>query len=489
MSGPYDIQRRTEYPNGGTLHDSPFRQNVSLAGSHEDKQCFCAHNELFHSPSTQFIDFATGFSDVGFVTLITWGMLKQKGPSVLLLFAFEFMILGVMITISAAKYLLFVNSAGSEGEPVRCCVKNVWLFYLDFTADLLRLFLLLIFFMIICTYYGLPIHLIREIWVTFYGLRDRILKFIQYRRLLRVLDHFPKATEEEMKDTICTICQDEMEDAIKLPCGHVFHKHCLHSWLFYDQRCPNCQTPISISMNMVNGEPEPAPNQAQQGAPAQNIPSAPASEQKSNASPAVESKKPVYARNPYWAPPTVAPAPTPTGEFIAPVQQTAPLPHIPFMIPSGISYGQPLTGASKEVLLRVSQRQTLMLQQHVDFLQSQLASTFQMLQQQLSLQEQLMKTQTTQEMATKLNSENKTTVQTDGKKDEKVLDEKHGAGADILGNENSSAAEEKEVISTVMKETSLEAHESDAAGKIRAARLQKFNSLSRQSTLEKDEKE
>jgi len=62
------------------------------------------------------------------------------------------------------------------------------MFYLEFTSDLIRLFLYLIFFMIISTYYGLPIHLIRELCITFYNLKERIGKFIQFRKLTKNLN-------------------------------------------------------------------------------------------------------------------------------------------------------------------------------------------------------------------------------------------------------------------------------------------------------------
>lgn len=46
----------------------------------------------------------------------------------------------------------------------------------------------------------------------------------------------------------CTICLDDFEDDDKLielvECRHVFHKHCLHSWLDQKKSCPNCQHSI-----------------------------------------------------------------------------------------------------------------------------------------------------------------------------------------------------------------------------------------------------
>ncbi|KAJ9461063.1 E3 ubiquitin-protein ligase RING1 [Diplonema papillatum] len=42
----------------------------------------------------------------------------------------------------------------------------------------------------------------------------------------------------------CTVCQDgysEGEDAVKMPCGHVFHADCLTPWLKEHNSCPTCR--------------------------------------------------------------------------------------------------------------------------------------------------------------------------------------------------------------------------------------------------------
>ena len=51
---------------------------------------------------------------------------------------------------------------------------------------------------------------------------------------------FPDATEEELDaaDRICIICREPMTSAKKLRCGHMFHFHCLRSWLERQQTCP-----------------------------------------------------------------------------------------------------------------------------------------------------------------------------------------------------------------------------------------------------------
>ncbi|KAL6742811.1 hypothetical protein Aduo_015920 [Ancylostoma duodenale] len=48
-------------------------------------------------------------------------------------------------------------------------------------------------------------------------------------------------------DATCIICRDEMTPEStpkRLPCGHVFHTHCLRSWFQRQQTCPTCRTDI-----------------------------------------------------------------------------------------------------------------------------------------------------------------------------------------------------------------------------------------------------
>lgn len=42
-------------------------------------------------------------------------------------------------------------------------------------------------------------------------------------------------------DATCIICREEMTNAKKLICGHLFHVHCLRSWLERQQTCPTCR--------------------------------------------------------------------------------------------------------------------------------------------------------------------------------------------------------------------------------------------------------
>ena len=46
-------------------------------------------------------------------------------------------------------------------------------------------------------YFGLPLHLVRELYITFYTLKERLNKFLRYRRLAKALEErFPDASPE-----------------------------------------------------------------------------------------------------------------------------------------------------------------------------------------------------------------------------------------------------------------------------------------------------
>lgn len=166
------------------------------------------------------------------------------GPSVLLLFAFEYLILASTVCSTFSKYALHVNDLRLGG---RWDDKGVYLFYLELITDLFHMLVYLAFFVLICTYYGLPLHIMRDLYLTIRSFRTRVADFIRYRRIAHNMhERFPDATEEELErtDRICIICRENIESGKKLACGHIFHFHCLRSWLERQQTCPTCRAPI-----------------------------------------------------------------------------------------------------------------------------------------------------------------------------------------------------------------------------------------------------
>lgn len=125
-------------------------------------------------------------------------------------------------------------------------------------TDFLKLTTYLIFFIIIITFYGLPLNILRDVYITARSFVTRLRALHRYQTATRNMDQrYPNATEEEltdMTDRTCIICREEMisngteESPMqsegpnttpkKLPCGHIFHFHCLRSWLERQQSCP-----------------------------------------------------------------------------------------------------------------------------------------------------------------------------------------------------------------------------------------------------------
>ena len=192
--------------------------------------------------------------------------------------------------------------------------KGRWVFYLDLTtgksklivlyyfmrpklimelADFFKLVLYLTFFCVLCMFYGMPIHIIRDVALTIRSFYKRITDFVRYRQATRDMnERYPDATSEEVAgEDVCIICRETMrawhhtdrqgiapDGSIrpgpptlsatderlrpkKLPCGHVLHFACLRSWLERQQNCPTCRQSVLVpSTNIQNVNPH-GPNQ------------------------------------------------------------------------------------------------------------------------------------------------------------------------------------------------------------------------------------
>lgn len=187
------------------------------------------------------------------------------------------------ITNTMSKYLLTsyelrrAGQRGGENAPP-WENKSMWTFYIDLTTgtaiclfsstscsscllDFLKLTIYLVFFSIIITLHGLPLNIVRDVYLTARSFISRLRALHRYQAATRNMDQrYPNATEEDlnpMSDRTCIICREEMivpraqpdtpgalpnegpnTTPKKLPCGHIFHFHCLRSWLERQQSCP-----------------------------------------------------------------------------------------------------------------------------------------------------------------------------------------------------------------------------------------------------------
>uniref|UniRef100_A0A251UAB4 RING-type E3 ubiquitin transferase n=2 Tax=Helianthus annuus TaxID=4232 RepID=A0A251UAB4_HELAN len=168
-------------------------------------------------------------------------LIQTRQASVSLFFSFEYMILATTTISTFVKYVFYVSDMLMEGQWER---KAVYTFYLELIRDLLHLSMYLCFFLVIFVNYGVPLHLIRELYETFRNFKLRIADYIRYRNITSNMnDRFPDATPEELNasDATCIICREEMTTAKRLVCGHLFHVHCLRSWLERQHTCPTCR--------------------------------------------------------------------------------------------------------------------------------------------------------------------------------------------------------------------------------------------------------
>ncbi|XP_061357342.1 ERAD-associated E3 ubiquitin-protein ligase HRD1B-like isoform X2 [Gastrolobium bilobum] len=176
-------------------------------------------------------------------------LILSRQASVSLFFSFEYMILATTTVSIFVKYIFYVSDMLMEGQWER---KPVFTFYLELVRDLLHLSMYLCFFLVIFINYGVPLHLIRELYETFRNFKVRVADYIRYRKITSNMnDRFPDATPEELNasDATCIICREEMTTAKKLICGHLFHVHCLRSWLERQHTCPTCRALVAPPEN------------------------------------------------------------------------------------------------------------------------------------------------------------------------------------------------------------------------------------------------
>ena len=157
-------------------------------------------------------------------------------------------------------------------------------------------------------FYGMPIHIIRDVALTIRSFYKRITDFVRYRQATRDMNaRYPDATSEEVaREDVCIICREEMRPwqqpnvpgaqqrdneaparaapttiderlrPKKLPCGHILHFACLRSWLERQQNCPTCRRPVLVTGTVSRTQEQNQANQHGRGAqPQPNLPQPP----------------------------------------------------------------------------------------------------------------------------------------------------------------------------------------------------------------------
>lgn len=192
-----------------------------------------------------------------------------RGPSVQLVFGFEYAILLTVALNIAVKYICHTVDLQSENPWEN---KAMYLLYTELCMGFFKVVLYAVFMVIMIRIHTFPLFIIRPMYLTMRSFKRALNDVILSRRAIRNMNTlYPDATPEELTavDNVCIICREEMiTGAKKLPCGHIFHASCLRSWFQRQQTCPTCR------MDILR-QPQPSPASQGQAPPQAAAPAQP----------------------------------------------------------------------------------------------------------------------------------------------------------------------------------------------------------------------
>ena len=140
-------------------------------------------------------------------------------PSVLILFGFEFSILGVLVTTTALRYALYAFDrcgAPAEGDDADAQdfdphTRSIYRFYVELLGDAARVALYVVFFLIIFVHYGVPFFILHDLYAAVRALNGKFRNLWEYRRMMANMNRFPHPTPEQLAgDNTCIICREDM---------------------------------------------------------------------------------------------------------------------------------------------------------------------------------------------------------------------------------------------------------------------------------------
>ncbi|KAK7104456.1 E3 ubiquitin-protein ligase synoviolin A-like isoform X1 [Littorina saxatilis] len=198
---------------------------------------------LFHVRVMSLLAFLASL-DMYFVNYAYYSTLL-KGPTVQLVFGFEYAILMTVVVMTFIKYILHTIDMQNENPWDN---KAVYILYTELVVGLTRVVLYFCFMAIMIKVHTFPLFAIRPMYLAIRSFKKALHDVIMSRRAIRNMNTlYPNATEEELAagDNVCIICREDMTTACKkLPCNHIFHSSCLRSWFQRQQTCPTCRLDV-----------------------------------------------------------------------------------------------------------------------------------------------------------------------------------------------------------------------------------------------------
>lgn len=292
-----------------------------------------ANPRLFHARLTTSLFLSVVFDYLMFRYCVET-VVADPRPGMMVIFTFEFAILFVFSTFTLARYALSVvetaivqkqtkqaietrkleiraeraaqrEGAAADGsgapaiptddDPIDVDENEVdvpgfegkrrFLFGLELCTDFIKLMIYVCFLTVSITFNGLPIHIMRDVYMTFVSFSKRVADYVAYRKATSGMNsRYPDATTEEIRGDACIVCRESMVAwaqpnaggdaqpageqpaaapgptrrrdeglrAKKLPCGHILHLRCLKAWLERQQVCPTCRRPVITAVPTEN---------------------------------------------------------------------------------------------------------------------------------------------------------------------------------------------------------------------------------------------
>ncbi|KAK3720595.1 E3 ubiquitin-protein ligase hrd1 [Vermiconidia calcicola] len=288
-----------------------------------------ANPRLFHARLATSLVFSVVF-DLWMLDYCVETVLADPRPGMMVIFTFEFAILSVFSSFTLARYGLSLiqtrieklqiqkaiderkqeiraerasarQNETADGQPAPASSpdpepievdeneidvpgwedKRRYLFALELLTDFVKLMIYIVFFTVSITFNGLPMHIMRDVYMTFASFSKRVADYVAYRKATSDMNgRYPDATTEEIRGEDCIVCRegmvaweqapvgdanarpageqppaapaparrrDEGLRAKKLPCGHILHLRCLKAWLERQQVCPTCRRPVVVA--------------------------------------------------------------------------------------------------------------------------------------------------------------------------------------------------------------------------------------------------
>eukprot|EP01138_Halocafeteria_seosinensis_P007322 gb/GECG01007486.1/.p1 GENE.gb/GECG01007486.1/~~gb/GECG01007486.1/.p1 ORF type:complete len:936 (+),score=123.67 gb/GECG01007486.1/:1-2808(+) len=225
-------------------HDSRIAMMQEDPQTHDSRHTKCGHVCFVALLVTLFA------VDLG-LSLVFSYRVAEEGPSVAILFAFEYIVMLLSIVLVAYRYVLYHVAhrieARTEGAWVN---KNLYLMYGRLFISMIKLLVLLTYFTILTAFITFPIMIVRDLFYAFRAVRTELQNLVATRRLRRqITERFMRPTQEEIDDCggldIISHLELQPESSIKLPCNHIFREDALLSWWERQQTCPVCRYDVN----------------------------------------------------------------------------------------------------------------------------------------------------------------------------------------------------------------------------------------------------